>query len=153
MRSETKRSKRTSILRVGLVGITSAVVAVAADTLIYTLARALGVSMFMPYQPGHPAAVLPLSTLITEIVLGAVAATIVLALLGFIARQRWFPIVGIVFLVITLAGPASLSITGTADGATVATLILMHIAAGGSIIVLLNSQGRQHRKLQSGDVA
>ena len=153
MRSETKRSKGVSIVRVGLVGITSAIVAAAADTLIYALARALGVSMFMPYEPGNPAAVLPLSTLITEIVLGAVAATIVLALLGFIARQRWFTIVGIVFLVITLAGPVGLLITGTADAPTVATLVLMHITAGGSIIVLLNSQGRQHRKLQTGGVA
>jgi Family of unknown function (DUF6069) len=140
-------------VRVGSVGIISATVAAAADALIYTVARALGVSMFMPYEPGHAAAVLPLSTLITEIILGALAGTIVFALLGFIARQRWFPIVGIVFLVITLAGPLGLSITGTADGATVATLILMHIIAGGSIIALLNSQGRQHSKLRSGGAA
>ena len=103
--------------------------------------------MSMPYEPGHPAAVLPLSMVIMEIVLGAVAGTIVFALLGFIARQRWFPVVGIVFLVITFAAPLSLSITGTGDGATVATLILMHSVAGGSIIVLLSTKGRQHRKL------
>jgi hypothetical protein len=135
------------IVRVPLVGIISAVVAAAADALIYTVARALGVSMSMPYEPGHPAAVLPLSMVIMEIVLGAVAGTIVFALLGFIARQRWFPIVGIVFLVITFAAPLSLTITGTADGATVATLILMHSIAGGSVIVLLSKKGRQPSKL------
>jgi len=108
----------------------------------------------MPAQPGQPAAVLRIEMVITAAILGALVGTIVFAVLGFIsANGQRFAIVGIVFLSITLAAPLNLAIGHAADGQTVATLLLMHVIAGGSIIGLLSRLGPRRAEFASDGAA
>jgi hypothetical protein len=135
-------SSRADAGRIVLAGLVAAVVASGADALVYLLARGAGVSLFFPYQPGRPAAVLPLSQVVAAVVLGAAAATVAFAVLRLVsASPRPFVIVGIVSLVVTWLAPLRQAVGRTADGATVVTLLLMHVVAGASIIGLLAGLG------------
>lgn len=127
------RPKAGSIWRTGLV---AAGVAAIANTLVYWLARGLGVSFAMPFTPDGEPAVLPLVMVIGASIVGAVAATVAcLVFTRFHERgMGLFRIVGALFLLLSFAGPLS----SGADGATQFALLLMHIVAGVSIIVLLS---------------
>ncbi|MGI8552142.1 MAG: DUF6069 family protein, partial [Dehalococcoidia bacterium] len=123
-------------------GLLAAAVAAVGNVVVYALARALGVSLIMPLTPGAAPALLPVGMVILMSVGGAVAGTVAFALLGrFMPRGvPLFQIVGIVFLLLSFGGPLSLNHT---NGATKATLMLMHTVAGGSIIGLLGGFGRR----------
>jgi hypothetical protein len=137
----TERS-RVTLGRVWWVGLLAAAGAAGANVLVYALARALGVSLVMPPIPGTAPALLPVGMVILMSVVGAVAGTVAFALLGrFVPRGvLLFQIVGIVFLLLSFSGPLTLDAT---DGATKATLMLMHVVAGGTIIGLLSGLGRR----------
>jgi Family of unknown function (DUF6069) len=128
--------------RVWRVGLLAAAVAVGGSLLVYGLARAVGVSLVMPLQPGAEPALLPAGMVILKSVLGAAAGTVAFSLLGrFVTRGVLvFQIVGVVFLLLSFGGPLSLAATGAA---TKATLLLMHTIAGASIIGLLSGLGRR----------
>ena len=118
-------------------GLLAAGVAAGANAVLYLLARTLGVSFLMSSQPGMEPMALPLTMVILASTAGAVAGTVVFALLS-----RWTPygtrlfqLVGLMFLVLSFGGPLSLSIS---DGATKATLLAMHVIAGGATIGLLS---------------
>lgn len=127
------RPKAGSIWRTGLV---AAGVAAVANTLVYWLARALGVSFAMPFTPDGAPMVLPLTMVIGASIVGAIAAAA--ACLAFTRLHErgmgLFRIVGGLFLLLSFAGP----LTSAADGATQFALLLMHVVAGISIIALLS---------------
>lgn len=134
-----------SRIRLGSVwraGLLAALVAAAGNVLVYTLARALGTSFLMTFQPGAEPLVLPVVMVILASLAGAAAGTVAFALLGRFApgQPGLFSIVGLVFLLLSFAGPLTLE---SADAATRATLMLMHVVAGASTIGLLSWRGRR----------
>jgi hypothetical protein len=86
--------------------------------------------------------VLPVEMVVLTSVAAAIAGTAVAAVLGRFApgHARLFPIVGLGFLLLSLAGPVTLE--GT-DAATKATLMLMHVVAAAATIGLLSTQARR----------
>jgi len=131
-----------SLTRIVFAGVAAAVVAAVGDAVVYALARAIKVTMVMPYQPGIQPAILPIGTVVSAAVVGAIAATVVFAVLSKVSPNgvRVFQIVGGLFLVLTFAAPLSVAST---DTATRVTLLLMHIVAGSSIIASLTLLGRR----------
>jgi hypothetical protein len=122
--------------RLWLTALLAAAVATGGSLLVYLLARAAGVSLELPLMPGTTPALLPLGMVVAMSLAGAVVGTLAFAVLSWLAPgRRWlFPIFGIAFLLLSLGAPLTLEAT---DAATKATLVLMHVVAGGSIIALL----------------
>lgn len=119
-------------------GLLAAILASAANVAVYAIARGGGVSFRMPLKlidPDKPV-VLPVEMVILASVIGAVAGTVVFALLRrFDPRHpRLFVVIGLGFLVLSLAGPLTLDDTGAA---TKWWLEVMHVVAGLTIIGLL----------------
>lgn len=134
---------KTTVFKATLsrMGLLAAGVAAAINALVYTAARAGGVTFLVPQQPGAAPMQLPVAMVVITSAAGALAATLALALL-----RRWlgrrvalFPLIGGVGLILSLGAPLSLS---AADCATRATLVLMHLLAGISIIGLLSGLTR-----------
>lgn len=141
----TAPSARVSPVRLARAGLLAGTLAAGANALVYTAARAAGVSLVFPLQPGAAPGRLPLAMVVSISAAGALAGTVVLALLRrfFTRGAALFPIVGGVVLVLSLGLPLSLTV---ADGATKSTLVLMHVVAGTSIIAVLSGTvGRRTR--------
>ena len=123
-------------------GLAAAAVAAGANVLVYGLARLLGVSFLITMMPGTDPMVLPVGMVVAMSLAGAVAGTGAFAVLrrfgarGLIA----FRALGIAFLLLSFGGPLSLEAT---DAATKASMMLMHVVAGSSIIALLGRLGRR----------
>ena len=135
--SRAARYRVVSFSPVWRAGLLAAGVAAGANAVLYLLGRALGVSFLISSQPGVDPMTLPLTMVILASAMGAVAGTVVFALLS---RWTWhgtrlFQLVGLVFLVLSFGGPLSLS---SSDNVTKAALVAMHIVAGGATIVLLS---------------
>jgi hypothetical protein len=130
-------SIRVPAVSLGRTGLLTSAVAAGANALVYFAARAGGVSLIFPMQPGASPSRLPIVMVVLVSAAAALSGSITLALmLRFFARgTRLFPIVGGVVLLLSLGLPLSLTAT---DGATKATLVFMHIVAGVSIIGLLS---------------
>lgn len=128
--------------RVWRLGPLAAAIAAGGNAAVYTLARALGVSFLMPQMPGAAPTLLPLGMVVATSVLGAAAGAAAFAALGRLAPRHvgLFPIVGLAVLLLSFGMPLSL---GASDGATRATLLLMHVVAGGSTIAVLSGLGRR----------
>lgn len=92
-------------------------------------------------QWGQPPSVLQISVIVSVDLFAAVLATITFGLLvRFILNGvRVFQIASVPTLLLTFAGPLSLSQTG---GSTKATLMAMHVVAAASIVVVLSLLGR-----------
>lgn len=133
---------RVTVGRLWRTGVLAAASAAGGNALVYTLARALGVALVFPQQPGAPPLLLPVTMVIAMSVAGAVAGTAAFALFSRFARRGvlLFQMLGVVGLLLSFGLP--LSLAGT-DGATKATLMLMHTVAGGSVIVLFSRLGRR----------
>jgi hypothetical protein len=133
---------RVAAGRLWRIGVLAAAVAAGGNALVYTLARAMGVALVFPQQSGTPPVLLPVTMVIAMSVTGAVAGTVGFALFSRFARRGvlLFQMLGVVCLLLSFGLP--LSLAGT-DGATKATLVLMHTVAGGSIIGLLGGRGRR----------
>ena len=123
-------------------GLLAAGVAAGANAVLYLLAQRLGVSFLMSPQPGVAPMTLPLTMVILASVAGAVAGTVVFALLSRWTAHgtRLFQLAGLAFLVLSFAGPLSLS---SSDSATKAALVAMHVIAGGATIALLSRSSRR----------
>ena len=132
---------RTSLGRVAGAGAVAAIVAAAADIAVYSIARANGVSMVMPYQWGQPPSVLPISVIAAADLFAAILATVTFGLLVKFTLNgvRVFQIASVPVLLLTFAAPLSLAQTG---GSTKATLIAMHVAAAAGIVAVLSILGR-----------
>lgn len=140
----TTRAPRARVApgRIWRLGVLVAAVAGGGNALVYTLARALGVSFLMPQMPGAAPTPLPIGMVIAMSVAGAAVGAAAFAALVRVAPRHagLFPIVGLAVLVLSFGMPLSLDAT---DGATKATLLLMHVVAGGSTIGLLSGLGRR----------
>ena len=136
-----KSQSRISFGRLAGAGSLAAIVAAAADVVVYSIGRASGVSMVMPYLWGQPPAVLPISVIASTVLVAAILATITFGLLvNFTDRGvRTFQVVSVPAFLVSLAGPLSLAQTA---GSTKATLIAMHIVAAASIVAALSLLGR-----------
>ena len=135
---------RTSFGRLAGAAAVAAIVAAAADVAVYSIARANGVSMVMPYQWGQPPSVLPISVIAAADLFAAILATLIFGLLVkfTVSGVRVFQIASVPVLLLTFAAPLSLAQT---DGSTKATLIAMHVAAAAAIVVVLSLLGRATR--------
>ncbi|MCU0500681.1 MAG: DUF6069 family protein [Anaerolineae bacterium] len=127
---------RPAIGSIWKAGIVAAVVAAAANTVLYFLGRALGAFPDTALTPmGRP--VDAVATIMVS-VLGVLAATVVytiLARLLDVARaKRWFLIIAIVVLV--LMAPSPFGIPG-APLSQVVIMEIMHLVAGISAIYFL----------------
>ncbi|HLZ30696.1 MAG TPA: DUF6069 family protein [Chloroflexota bacterium] len=131
----------SSFAPLGRAGLLAAAVAAVGNLVVYALARTLGVALLLPLQPGAAPVLLPVAMVLGASLAGAAAAAAAFALLTRFGprRTRLFPIVALVFLLLSLGAPLTLAAT---DGATRATLVLMHLLAGGSITYLLAARGR-----------
>lgn len=138
---KSQSQSRSSFGRLAAAGAIAAIIAAVADVVVYSIARASGVSMVMPYQWGQPPAVLPISIIVSTVVVAAVLATITFGLLvKFTLRgMRVFQIVSVPALLVSFAGP--LSLTQTA-GSTKATLMAMHIVTAAGMVAALSLLGR-----------
>ena len=122
-------------------GALAAIVAAVADVAVYSIGRASGVSMVMPYQWGQPPAVLPINIVVSTVLVAAILATVTFGLLVKFNPNgvRLFQIASLPTLLATFAGPLSLPDTA---GSTKVTLMAMHVAAAGSIVAVLSLLGR-----------
>ncbi|HXT38332.1 MAG TPA: DUF6069 family protein [Chloroflexota bacterium] len=136
---QTERIMLKCLLRAGLL---AAAFAAAGTMLIRTLAIAVGAvpENYQPLQPGP---------VIAAPVIAALVATGVLATIARRVRRpiRAFRIVAGVGLLLSFSGPlqagAGTMQGGTASGATVTTMLLMHIVAAVIIVGLLTTIGRE----------
>ena len=142
---KSQSQSRGSFGRLAAAGAIAAIIAAVADVVVYSIARASGVSMVMPYQWGQPPAVLPISIIVLTVVVAAVLATIAFGLLvKFTLRgMRVFQIVSVPALLVSFAGPLSLAQTA---GSTKATLVAMHIVAAAGMVATLSLLGRPVQK-------
>ena len=138
---KSRSQSRSSFGRLAAAGAIAAIIAAVADVVVYSIARASGVSMVMPYESGQPPAVLPISIIVSTVVVAAVLATIAFGLLvKFTLRgMRVFQIVSVPALLVSFAGPLSLAQTA---GSTKATLVAMHIVAAASMVAAFSLLGR-----------
>jgi len=138
---KSQSQSRSSFGSLAAAGAIAAIIAAVADVVVYSIARASGVSMVMPYQWGQPPAVLPISIIVSTVVVAAVLATITFGLLvKFTLRgMRAFQIVSVPALLVSFAGPLSLAQTA---GSTKAALVAMHIVAAAGMVAALSLLGR-----------
>ena len=122
--------------RLAPAGLLAALVAAAANAIVYLVAAASGAIPQDVVVNGQGPITLPM--VVTASVFGAVAATVVYALVGLFARRpvRVFRVVAAVALVLSFVPP--FTIPG-APAAMIATLLLMHVIAAAGIVGLLTS--------------
>lgn len=130
-----------SLRRLAGAGSAATIAAAVADVAVYSIGRASGVSMVMPYIWGQPPSVLPISVVVSVDLFAAILATITFGLLLRFTHNgvRVFQIASVPVLLLTFAGPLSLAQTA---GSTKATLMAMHVVAAASIVVVLSLLGR-----------
>lgn len=116
------------------VGLLTALVAAVANAVVYLVAAAAGAMPQEIVVNGQGPITLPMVA--TTSMLGAIAATIVYALVGWFARRlvRVFRIVAAVVLALSFVPPFTIP---DAPAAMVATLLLMHVVAAAVIVGLL----------------
>ncbi len=141
MVAKTQSQPRRTFGRLAAAGAIAAIVAAVADVVVYSIGRASGVSMVMPYQWGQPPAVLPISIIVSTVLVAAILATITFGLLVKFTLNgvRVFQIVSVPALLVSFAGPLSLAQTA---GSTKATLMAMHVVAAAGIVAVLSLLGR-----------
>jgi uncharacterized protein DUF6069 len=137
----SRSESRSSFGRLVTAGAIAAVIAAVADVVVYSIGRASGVSMVIPFQWGQPPAVLPISVVVLTVVVAAILATVTFGLLVRFTLNgvRTFQIVSVPALLLSFGGPLSLAQT---DGSTKATLMAMHIVAAAGIVTALSLLGR-----------
>lgn len=117
-------------------GLLTALVAAAANAVVYLVAAAAGAMPPDVVVNGQGA--MTLTMVVTTSAFGAVAGTAVYALVGRFVRRpvRVFRIVAAVALVLSFVGP--FTIPG-APAAMIVTLLLMHVVAAAVVIGLLTT--------------
>jgi hypothetical protein len=137
------KTERVSFSRLLWVGPLAAVVAAVANLIVFVIVQSLlGITLMGPAGPGSTEmAPLPATAVIISSAVPAVAATLLLAVLGkFLAHPiRVFWIVSVVVLLLSFAGPLGLPV----DAATKIILSLMHGVAAVAIVGVLTTLGRQ----------
>ena len=120
-------------------GLLAALVAAAANAVVYLVAVAAGAMPQDVVVNGQGPVTLPVVA--TTSAFGAVAGTIVYALVVRFTRRpvRVFRVVAAVALVLSFAGP--FTIPG-APAAMIATLLLMHVVAAAVVVGLLTTLAR-----------
>ncbi len=132
-------------------GLFVAIGATLVNVVVFMLARdLLDIPFVFPYQgAGSAAAPLPVAFVIVASMLGALAAALLLAVLGRMTRRplRIFQIVGITFLIVSFGGPLSLPV----GLPTKLVLSAMHIMAAVIIIagLTIRLEGRASRQPRS----
>jgi len=130
------RTERVAWDRLVPAGVLALVLAAAANALVYLVASSLGAMPQGVDANGQGPITLPMVVAISAA--GAVAGTLVYAVVGRVARRpvRTFRLVAVIALVLSLAGP--FTIPG-APAAMVAALLMMHIVAAGVVVGLLTT--------------
>lgn len=128
-----------------LAGLLAAALAAVAGIVIRAIAIALGA------VPADYVLLQPVRIVVVSLLAALVAAGLLAALARWVRRPiRTFRIIAIVFLVISFLGPlgtgADTSSGGPASGATIATMLLMHIVAAALIIGTLTMPSRSARQ-------
>jgi hypothetical protein len=124
-------------------GLLAALVAAVANAAVYLVAAAAGTMPQDVVVNGQGPITLPMVA--TMSVLGAVAGTVVYALVGRFARRpvRVFRVVAAVALVLSFGGPFTIA---GAPAAMIATLLLMHVVAATVVVGLLTTLARQEAR-------
>ena len=135
-----RSEERVAWTRLVPAGLLAALVAAAANAVVYLVASAMGAMPQDVAVNGQGPITLPVVA--TMSTFGAVAGTVVYAILGRFARRpvRVFRVVAAVALVLSFAGP--FTIPG-APAAMVATLLLMHVVAAMVVVGLLTTLARR----------
>jgi len=122
--------------RLPLAGLAGAGLAAAGNLAVFGVARAAGVSLMGQFDPKAPPAALPIAMVVIASVVPALVATAALAVMNRLMRKpaRVFAAIAAVFGLLSMGGPATLQ---GADGATKATLALMHVVAAAAIATAL----------------
>ena len=120
-------------------GLLAALVAAGANAVVYLVASAVGAMPQDVVVNGQGPITLPVVAATS--VFGAVAGTVVYALVGRFARRpvRVFRVVAAVALVLSFVPP--FTIPG-APAAMIATLLLMHVVAAAAVVGLLTTLAR-----------
>ena len=130
----TSPAAHVDVGRVLRAGLLVAISAALANVVVFALERnLLGVSFVFPYQgAGSPALPLPVSFVILASTIPAIAAAVLLAILGKLTRRplRIFTIMGVIFLIVSFGGPLSVP----AGPSTKLALGVMHVVAAVIII-------------------
>jgi uncharacterized protein DUF6069 len=134
--SNPVRSEQVVWGRLVPAGALALVLAAAANAVVYLVASSLGAMPQDVDANGQGPITLPMVVVMSAV--GAVAGTLVYALVGRLARRpvRAFRLVALIALVLSLAGP--LTIPG-APAAMVAALLMMHIVAAVAVVGLLTT--------------
>jgi uncharacterized membrane protein YhhN len=141
-RGNARPIEEVALRRIPLATLVGAVIGTAANVIIFLLGRATGaigdsVTLSNGQVFGAPA-------VITMTIMPAILAGIFFAILGAIGRIRRpvtvFRVVALVILVLSLASP--FTIAGVGAG-FIAFLVLMHLAAGASIVWSLTTLARR----------
>ena len=133
--------ERIATGRLWRTGVLAAALAAAAGVVIRTIGVAVG-TVPASYQMLQPAPVIVIS------VLAALVATGLLAALAQWVRRplRTFHIIALMGLLLSFGGPlqagTGMMQGGAVDGATVATMLVMHVVAAAIIVGLLTMRGR-----------
>lgn len=138
-RTSTSRERQGS--RLPLAGLAGAALAAAGNLAVFGVARAAGVSLVGQFDPKAPAATLPVAMVVIASFVPALVGTGVLAIMNrFLEKpSRAFAVLAGVVGVFSMGGPATLQ---GADGATKATLAVMHVVAAAAIAWALLRGGR-----------
>jgi hypothetical protein len=140
--SKTIKQERVSYSRLLWVGPVAAVTAAIANLVVFLIVQnLLEITLIGPAGPGSTEmAPLPAIAVIIASIVPAVAATLLLAVLGkFLARPiQTFWIISIVFLILSFAPPLGLPV----DAATKVVMGLMHVVAAIAIVGVLTAFGR-----------
>lgn len=137
------KSEQISFSRLLWVGPLAGVVAAVSNLIVLAIVQNLGgITLMAPAGPGSTEmAPLPAIVVIIATVVPALAATILLAVLGkFLARPiHVFWIISVVFLLLSFAAPLGLPV----GVATKITFEVMHIVAALAIVGVLTTLGRE----------
>ena len=130
------RTERVAWGRLLPAGVLALVLAAAANALVYLVASSLGAMPQGVDANGQGPITLPMVVAMSAA--GAVAGTFVYAVVGRLAWRpvRSFRLVAVIALVLSLAGPFTVS---GAPAAMVAALLVMHVVAAGIVVGLLTT--------------
>lgn len=139
--SATSSPRELDGSRLPLAGLIGAGIAAVGNLAVFAAARAAGVNLIAQFDPKAPAATLPVAMVVISSFVPAILATGVLAIMNrFMSKpSRAFAVLAAVFGLLSMGGPATLQ---GADGATKATLALMHVIAAVAIAGALLRRGR-----------
>ena len=133
--------RRIALRRVWLVGPLAGVIAAMFNIVVYLAVSALGLLPPTLLVPGQEQPITLTAVLMASFIASLLAMVVLALLVRFNRRPiRVFWIVGVVFLLLSFAGPLTIpGITGLA----ILALLVMHVVAGLTILIMLTTWTRE----------